>query len=83
MDNNFGSISINSFNAFNSVTNISGIVLTKTDTNIGGGWLVKLIENHPSINLFGYVKGPNENDFSDFNLIEYTNKIVNWQELNK
>lgn len=80
MDNNFGSISINSFKAFNSVINISGIVLTKTDTNTGGGWLIKLIEEYP-INLFGYVKGPNENDFSDFNLNEYTKKIVNWQEL--
>jgi fused signal recognition particle receptor len=81
MDNNFGSIAISSFNAFNNVINISGIVLTKTDTNIGGGWLVKLIESNHQINLFGYVKGPNQDDFSDFNLIEYTNKILNWQDL--
>lgn len=83
MDNNFGSISISSFKAFNGVITISGIVLTKTDTNIGGGWLVKLIENNPQVNLFGYVKGQNENDFSDFNLNEYSKKIVNWQELKK
>lgn len=77
MDNNFGGISINSFMAFNDILPIEGIVLTKMDTNIGGGWLIKLMENNKKIKLFGYVKGQNINDFEDFDVDFYTKKVIN------
>jgi fused signal recognition particle receptor len=77
MDNNFGGISINSFMAFNDILAIDGIILTKMDTNIGGGWLVKLAENNKKIKLFGYVVGQDFNDFQDFNVDFYIKKVIN------
>ena len=82
MDNNFGGISVNSFEAFNNITTISGVVLTKTDTQIGGGWLVKLIEQHTKLKLFGSVNGETSESFGDFDVDKYCKKIVNWEDLN-
>jgi fused signal recognition particle receptor len=83
MDNNFGGISINSFEAFNNITNISGLVLTKTDSQIGGGWLIKLVEKYSQIKLFGCGNGISADSFVPFNVEEYGDKIVNWRELDE
>jgi signal recognition particle GTPase len=83
MDNNFGSISINSFEAFNETFKIDGIVLTKTDTFLGGGWLIKLLDSHKSINLLGCVDGETNDSFHEFDHKIYCQKIVNWKELNE
>jgi len=80
MDNNFGGISINSFEAFNSIAPIKGIVLTKADTHTGGGWLVKLLEQHTKVKLFGYVDGETPASFQDFDVDKYCKKIVNWKD---
>lgn len=81
MDNNFGGVSINSFMAFNEIIPIDGIVLTKMDTNIGGGWLIKLINNNTNIKLFGYVNGETKHDFQEFNEDFYIHKIITLNNL--
>lgn len=80
MDKNFGSISLNSFECYNNIFNINGIVLSKSDTFLGGGWLVKLVELYPNINLFGQITGEKINDFNDFNLDLFNKNLINWNE---
>lgn len=83
MDNNFGGIALSSFEAFSNVVKISGLVITKTDTYLGGGWLLKLLEQNADLCVFGHVNGESKNSFQELNVQEYCNKIVNWTELNE
>lgn len=82
LDNNFGTMAINSLEAFNEVANLNGIVITKTDSGFGGGWVFKIISN-PSykIKFFGQVSGEKLNSFSDFNQEIFCKNLINWNRV--
>lgn len=81
LDNNFGSMAINSLEAFTAVTPVDGIVITKTDSGFGGGWLFKLIEQTKTTKLFGQVSGEQLNSFSEFNREQFCKNLINWDRV--